>query len=164
MEGPPLGPGGEDITWPDQVSPRGRKASSTRKIKPQTSNLYLQSRSRMCQMMPSNQRRTKNEPSHTQKRRIARGFTYAVLCCAVIRYKHVTQPVRGSTIFYLHSLSQMCQMMPSNQRSTKNKSLHPQERPIARLFTYAISSRAVISHCCGAQCLRSGHSSCVRNA
>ena len=35
MEGPPLGPGGEDITWPDQVAPRGRKASSTRKIKPQ---------------------------------------------------------------------------------------------------------------------------------
>ena len=41
MEGPPLGPGGEDITWPDQVAPRGRKASSTRKIKPQTSNLLL---------------------------------------------------------------------------------------------------------------------------
>ena len=39
MEGPPLGPGGEDITWPDQVAHRGRKASSTRKIKPQTSNL-----------------------------------------------------------------------------------------------------------------------------
>ena len=39
MEGPPLGPGGEDITWPDQVAPRGRKASSTREIKPQTSNL-----------------------------------------------------------------------------------------------------------------------------
>ena len=38
MEGPPLGPGGEDITWPDQVAPRGRKASSTRKIQPQTSN------------------------------------------------------------------------------------------------------------------------------
>ena len=41
MEGPPLGPGGEDITWPDQVAPRGRKASSTRKIKPQTSNLSV---------------------------------------------------------------------------------------------------------------------------
>ena len=40
MEGPPLGPGGEDITWPDQVAPRGRKASSTRKTKPQTSNLF----------------------------------------------------------------------------------------------------------------------------
>ena len=40
MEGPPLGPGGEDITWPDQVAPRGRKASSTRKIKPQTSNRW----------------------------------------------------------------------------------------------------------------------------
>ena len=39
MEGPPLGPGGQDITWPDQVAPRGRKASSTRKIKPQNSNL-----------------------------------------------------------------------------------------------------------------------------
>ena len=42
MEGPPLGPGGEDITWPDKVAPRGRKASSTRKIKPQTSNLTKQ--------------------------------------------------------------------------------------------------------------------------
>ena len=39
MEGPPLGPSGEDITWPDKVAPGGRKASSTRKIKPQTSNL-----------------------------------------------------------------------------------------------------------------------------
>ena len=41
MKGPPLGPGGEDITWPDQVAPRGQKASSTRKIKPQTSNPIL---------------------------------------------------------------------------------------------------------------------------
>ena len=41
MKGPPLGPDGEDITWPNQVAPRGRKASSTRKIKPQTSNLSL---------------------------------------------------------------------------------------------------------------------------
>ena len=40
MEGPPLDPGGEDITWPDHVAPRGGKASSTRKIKPQTSNPY----------------------------------------------------------------------------------------------------------------------------
>ena len=39
MKGPPLGPGGEDITWPDQVAPRGRKASSTRNHKPQTSKL-----------------------------------------------------------------------------------------------------------------------------
>ena len=39
MEGPPLGPGGEDITWPDQVAPRGQKASSIRKIKPRTSKL-----------------------------------------------------------------------------------------------------------------------------
>ena len=39
MKGPPLGPGGEDITWPNQVAPRGRKASSTRTIKRQTSNL-----------------------------------------------------------------------------------------------------------------------------
>ena len=39
MKGPPLGPAREDITWPDQVAPRGRKATSTRKIKPQTSNL-----------------------------------------------------------------------------------------------------------------------------
>ena len=38
MRGPPLGPGGEDITWPDQVAFRGRMASITREIKPQTSN------------------------------------------------------------------------------------------------------------------------------
>ena len=42
MKGPPLGPGGKDITWPDQVAPRGGKASSTRNIKPQTSNLKTQ--------------------------------------------------------------------------------------------------------------------------
>ena len=41
MKGPPLAPAGEDITRPDQVAPRGRKASSTRKIKPQTSTLIL---------------------------------------------------------------------------------------------------------------------------
>ena len=39
MESPPLGPAGEDITWPNQVAPRGRKASSTTQNKPQTSNL-----------------------------------------------------------------------------------------------------------------------------
>ena len=38
MKGPPLGPGGKDITWPDQVAPWSRKASSTRNLKPQTSN------------------------------------------------------------------------------------------------------------------------------
>ena len=37
MKGPPLGPAGEDITRPNQVAPRGRKASSTRNLKPQTS-------------------------------------------------------------------------------------------------------------------------------
>ena len=41
MTGPPLGSGRENITWPDQVAPRGRKASSTRNIKHQTSNLYM---------------------------------------------------------------------------------------------------------------------------
>ena len=41
MKGPPPGPGGGDITWPDQVAPWGRKASSTRKIKRQTSNLFF---------------------------------------------------------------------------------------------------------------------------
>ena len=41
MKGPPLGPGGEDITWPDQVAPSGRRAPNTRKVKPQTSNLLV---------------------------------------------------------------------------------------------------------------------------
>ena len=52
-EGPPLGPGGEDITWPDQVAPRGRKASSTRKSKPQTSNLlWLSARPGVSRIWP----------------------------------------------------------------------------------------------------------------
>ena len=38
MKGGPLGPGREDIHWPDQVAPRGRRMSSTRNVKPQTSN------------------------------------------------------------------------------------------------------------------------------
>ena len=42
MKGPPLGAGGEDITWRNQVAPRGRKASSTQNLKPQTSNLKPQ--------------------------------------------------------------------------------------------------------------------------
>ena len=45
MKAAPLEPDGEDITWPDQVAPRCRKASSTRKIKPQTSSLSCSSRS-----------------------------------------------------------------------------------------------------------------------
>ena len=39
MEGPPLGPAGEDITWRHQVGPWGRTASITRNLKPQISNL-----------------------------------------------------------------------------------------------------------------------------
>ena len=35
MKCPPLGPGGKDISWPDQVAPRGRETSSTRSLKPQ---------------------------------------------------------------------------------------------------------------------------------
>ena len=53
MEGPPLGPGGEDITLPDQVALRGRKASSTRKIKPQTSNLNCPSNYRASTLADS---------------------------------------------------------------------------------------------------------------
>ena len=50
MRAPPLGPGRQDITWPDQLAPRGRKASSTGKIKPQTSNLSF--------LVPSRDRQT----------------------------------------------------------------------------------------------------------
>ena len=39
MKGPPSGPVGEDITWPNQVAARGRTTPSTRNVKPQTSNL-----------------------------------------------------------------------------------------------------------------------------
>ena len=40
MTSPPLGPGGEDITWPDQVAPRGeeRLVPETSNLKPQTSD------------------------------------------------------------------------------------------------------------------------------
>ena len=118
--------------------------------------------------MPSNQRSTKNGGSYPEKRQIARGFTHTVFCCAVIRYKHVAQPVIGCPMFYLQSLPPMCQMMPSNQRSTKNQSSHPQKRPIARWFTYwftyAVLCGAVISHCCLAQRLTSRRSLCVRTA
>ena len=41
MKGPLLGPGGEDITWRNQVAPQSRKASSTRNLKPQTSNHFV---------------------------------------------------------------------------------------------------------------------------
>ena len=41
MKAPPLGPGGENINWPDQVAPRNPKASSTPKLKPPTSNLTI---------------------------------------------------------------------------------------------------------------------------
>ena len=44
MKGPPLGRGGQDITWPDRVAPWGRSPPSTRKVKPQTSNLVTMSR------------------------------------------------------------------------------------------------------------------------
>ena len=46
MKGATLGPVGEDITWPDQVAPRGRKASSTRNLKRQ--NLKTESRIHKC--------------------------------------------------------------------------------------------------------------------
>ena len=48
MKAPPLGPGGEDITWPDQVAPRGRKASSTRNLKPQASNVSTRFALQQC--------------------------------------------------------------------------------------------------------------------
>ena len=38
MKGHQLGPGWEDITWPNQVASRRRKTSSTRNLRPQTSN------------------------------------------------------------------------------------------------------------------------------
>ena len=64
MEGPPLEPDGEDITWPHQVAARGRKASSTRKIKPQTSNLK---RSGVPSLLP---KVTCPSPFHTRARTV----------------------------------------------------------------------------------------------
>ena len=75
MEGPPLGPGGEDITWPDQVAPRGRKASSTRKIEPQTSNLnsILTFTSDSCISKPA---RYKHMVRHTKGTYIVAKYAY----------------------------------------------------------------------------------------
>ena len=39
-KGPPLGAGGEEITWPDEVARWNRKASNTRHLKPE--NLKIQ--------------------------------------------------------------------------------------------------------------------------
>ena len=44
MKDPPLGPGGEDITWPNHVAPWGPKVSNTRNVKPQTSDRWVQRR------------------------------------------------------------------------------------------------------------------------
>ena len=41
MKCPSLGTGGEDITWPEQVAPRDRKACGTGNLKPQNSNLPM---------------------------------------------------------------------------------------------------------------------------
>ena len=40
MKGFPPDPGGEDITWPDQVAPRGGTEPRTHKIKPQISKPF----------------------------------------------------------------------------------------------------------------------------
>ena len=72
---------------------------------------------------------------------------------AVIGNKHVSQHVTGSAMFYFHSRSGICQMMPRNQRSTKNGSSHPQKRLIARRFTYAVL-------CCAVICLYARHTTC----
>ena len=63
LEGPPLGPGGKDITWPNQVAPRGQKASSTPKIKPQTSNPHHKC-TRMPQSSHMNQPVITRMPGH----------------------------------------------------------------------------------------------------
>ena len=51
MKGPPPGPGGKNITWPDQVAPRSGRAPSTRKN--QTSNLkpFLASFAASCRVI-----------------------------------------------------------------------------------------------------------------
>ena len=67
MEGPLLGPGGEDITWPDQVAPRGRKASSTRKIKPQTSNLKTRSIQNIPNAIPDQHDHNKQEQRQSKE-------------------------------------------------------------------------------------------------
>ena len=52
MKGPRLGPGGEDITCPDQVTPWGRRTSNTPNVKPQTSNLLRVLCREVTQVLP----------------------------------------------------------------------------------------------------------------
>ena len=68
MKAPPLGPGGEDITWPDQVGLGSRKASSTRNLKPQ--NLKPQTHRAGT---PVNRSQVAQDTAHTSTRRAAEG-------------------------------------------------------------------------------------------
>ena len=49
MNGPPLGPGGAHITWPEQVA-----AGAERHLVPETSNLKLQTLFVWASMQPCN--------------------------------------------------------------------------------------------------------------
>ena len=82
MKGCPLGPGGEDITWPDQVASRGRRTSSTQSIKAQTSNHTTQARKSVrCVLLvmgpnariPRAQRQKAAGPGRTVQGRAVRG-------------------------------------------------------------------------------------------
>ena len=71
MGGPPLGLGGEDITWPDLVAPRVRKAPSTRKIKPQTSNLRAEAGKKCMPGRRASRRKVKERRSHERNNGVA---------------------------------------------------------------------------------------------
>ena len=66
MEGPSLGPGGEDIAWPDQVAPRGQKASSTRLGRQQLAPPGLAQRSHPLALPPAKPA-TATAPAPTQE-------------------------------------------------------------------------------------------------
>ena len=65
MKGPPLCPGGGNITWPDQVALLAQTASSTRKIKSQTCNLKAASARQATGGPPTPTQATQAPRQHT---------------------------------------------------------------------------------------------------
>ena len=89
MKGPPLGPGGEDITWPDQVAPRGLKACSTRKIKHQTSNIKQQQKP-----LGKTTQRGNPSPESTYLRTNLPPFCQVVIFCSSSSFNWDRSPIR----------------------------------------------------------------------
>ena len=119
MEGPPLGPGREDITWPDQVAPRGRKGSGTRKIKPQTSNLQMDLKLKP-EFEGSVVRRRPYPASQDQIEEIQRQIQECIDAGLVEEYKHMDYHRNCSPYFLVLNLASLpCAWSLTTVRSTE---------------------------------------------